>query len=665
MVRRLSTPNLITLEPTTIVPLPIAYGGTGATSALDALKNLHAISLNEKGAPNGVATLDANGVVPLNQLPPTSVDSVTLSGPTQVLPSSTTIYRITNYTNQITYSATARYGRLTLVEDALYYQAPATPTTDTITINTSTFYINITANVITPARILTDTKSRISLSPTFQKLNAQVPASDVIVGSRWELSTSAFFDTLIASIDVTGALNTWKPNVTLSPSTTYYLRVKDIAKVSGDTGWSATCAYTTFDAPYWVSSIYTGSDKSFNAVVPLDSNLYCVGSFTYQASGESSAISRAYYACYDRLGTLQWQKILLTPTASILTDVIALGNILYAVGYITTSSGSAPLLIAFDKEATLLWQVTLSGSRNDLLYRVTTDGTYLYACGAQSTNAAGSTKRQDAFLIKYDTMGTLQWQISLGIRGADDAFSAITCDGSLLYVAGYMSGDFYLSAWDSQANLLWQVGTTLINASGIYTRIISDASSVYVSGAYSSGSTRQGYVARFTKSGVLQWHSTVSSAKDDYFSAIAQDDTTLYLSTVSTATSTDTALLRFTKSGLFDKALTLSGSATKLLQYVTCANNRLYATGYLTSLSAGTKDTLAVCTPTALNLALAPLPSTNLSTLSFTSPTYKVNAANLSYATKNYASYTTSLTPTSVKYPSIEVTLPVSTSLLY
>lgn len=111
-------------------------------------------------------------------------------------------------------------------------------------------------------------------------------------------------------------------------------------------------------------------------------------------------------------------------------------------------------------------------------------------------------------------------------------------------------------------------------------------------------------------------------------------------------------------------SVTLSGSATKLLQYVTCANNRLYATGYLTSLSAGTKDTLAVCTPTALNLALAPLPSTNLSTLSFTSPTYKVNAANLSYATKNYASYTTSLTPTSLKYPSVDVVMPVSTSLL-
>ncbi len=81
MIRRLSTPRLITLEPTAVVPLPIAYGGTSATSAQDALRNLHAISFSEKGAPNGVATLDENGIVPLSQLPPFSIDAVALSAP--------------------------------------------------------------------------------------------------------------------------------------------------------------------------------------------------------------------------------------------------------------------------------------------------------------------------------------------------------------------------------------------------------------------------------------------------------------------------------------------------------------------------------------------------------------------------------------------------------
>lgn len=57
--------------------VPIEKGGTGADNAEEALENLGAIPLSQKGAANGVATLDANGM--LAQTNPTESVNATVS----------------------------------------------------------------------------------------------------------------------------------------------------------------------------------------------------------------------------------------------------------------------------------------------------------------------------------------------------------------------------------------------------------------------------------------------------------------------------------------------------------------------------------------------------------------------------------------------------------
>lgn len=49
--------------------VPVEKGGTGATTAAKACANLGAIPTSQKGAANGVATLDSNGRIPGSQLP--------------------------------------------------------------------------------------------------------------------------------------------------------------------------------------------------------------------------------------------------------------------------------------------------------------------------------------------------------------------------------------------------------------------------------------------------------------------------------------------------------------------------------------------------------------------------------------------------------------------
>jgi hypothetical protein len=665
MVRRLSTPRLITLEPTAVIPLPIAYGGTSATSAQDALRNLHAISFSEKGAPNGVATLDENGIVPLSQLPPFSIDAVALSGPTQVLPSSTTTYHITNYTNQITYSAIAQRGQVSLIEDTLYYRAPTTIGADTITINTTTFHITVSGEVITPARILTDTKARISLSPTFHKLNAQLPSSDTVVSTKWELSSSVFFDADVITTTVQGASTLWKPNVTLQPNTTYYVRAKDYAKNAADTGWSKVVAVTTLDLPYWVSSLYGEAEKFFNATVVADDRLYCVGSLYHRSVGETNYTARAFFTCYTTQGEVLWQKLLLTPVNSTLSGVTLLNDTFYAVGYVVqSSSNTIPLLIAFNRAGDVLWQYTLNGSGLDVLYHVTTDGNYLYASGAQSTNASGFMKRPDAYLIKYDTLGNLIWQRSVNLRGSECSFNACLYDSSVLYAVGYTGSDLYVSAWNPQGTLLWQTGTSLSSGSATLLDIASDANTLYAVGSYvTSNGTRRSYMVHLNKNGALVRQSAFSSGANDVATSIALDDTQLYVSTYSGSGTVNSHLVRFTKVGALNKSLSLTGAGTKILQRLKCHGNRLYAVGFLTSLNGSYRDTLALSAPATLEVAPVALPSTNLSVLGFESNTYTQTSVSLGFSSKSFSTSTPTLTLTQARYPLVDASTAMSTSL--
>lgn len=58
------------------VPVSITDGGTGANSASAALANLGGVPMSIVGQPDGIATLDSGGLVPMAELPPL-VDSLT------------------------------------------------------------------------------------------------------------------------------------------------------------------------------------------------------------------------------------------------------------------------------------------------------------------------------------------------------------------------------------------------------------------------------------------------------------------------------------------------------------------------------------------------------------------------------------------------------------
>ncbi|WP_267395588.1 MULTISPECIES: hypothetical protein [unclassified Sphingomonas] len=60
--------------------LPVTHGGTGASSAAAARSNLGALGTADKGTANGVASLGADGKVPVAQLQPLDLSQVNLTG---------------------------------------------------------------------------------------------------------------------------------------------------------------------------------------------------------------------------------------------------------------------------------------------------------------------------------------------------------------------------------------------------------------------------------------------------------------------------------------------------------------------------------------------------------------------------------------------------------
>jgi hypothetical protein len=116
-------------------------------------------------------------------------------------------------------------------------------------------------------------------------------------------------------------------------------------------------------------------------------------------------------------------------------------------------------LVKTDAYGNMEWNKTYGGPEYDVAYSViqTTDGGYVLA-GHTSSFASGDS---DAWVIKTDENGCMEWNQTYGGPGYDEAFSVIqTVDGGYAVVgqthsfsAGY--ADFWLVKTDEYGNMMW------------------------------------------------------------------------------------------------------------------------------------------------------------------------------------------------------------------
>jgi hypothetical protein len=191
------------------------------------------------------------------------------------------------------------------------------------------------------------------------------------------------------------------------------------------------------------------------------------GSGNAYVVGRDADTNRSLYlAKYDTNGTIQWQRKLgdvgseVKGGWGIATDT---SSNVFVVGYTSAqgAGGDDIVLAKYDTNGTIQWQRVLGGIGNEVPSDVTTDSTgNVYLTGYTTSQGAGGL---DLLVAKYDTNGTIQWQRVLGGAGAERGNGIFVDSSNNLHVTGYTTSqgvgsvDILIAKYDTNGTIQWQM----------------------------------------------------------------------------------------------------------------------------------------------------------------------------------------------------------------
>jgi uncharacterized delta-60 repeat protein len=203
----------------------------------------------------------------------------------------------------------------------------------------------------------------------------------------------------------------------------------------------------------------------------------------------------------------------------------------YIVAGYTYSFGAGEedfFLIKTDANGNIIWVKTYGGGNYDWAYSVqqTSDGGYIVAGETQSFGAGS----WDAFLIKTDASGDVQWAKTYGGTSSDYASSVQqTSDGGYI-VAGYtwsfgaVNGDIFLIKTDANGNIQWAKtygGTSYDIAYSV--QQTSDGGYIVAGETQSFGAGNSDiFLIKTDANGNIQWAKTYGGTSSDYASSVQQ-----------------------------------------------------------------------------------------------------------------------------------------------
>lgn len=255
-------------------------------------------------------------------------------------------------------------------------------------------------------------------------------------------------------------------------------------------------------------------------VSPIDVEYYgavLVGS-TQQGSGNYDA----YLSQVDGNGQVIWEK---TFGGNNLDAIYALTSadynyVLAGRTYSQGAGGSDIWLIQTDENGNLLWEKTFGGSDDDLALDIlrASDKGYMLA-GRTSSQGAGNS---DAYLIKTNPTGDLEWEKTFGGSDTDRAYAILEISDGYLLAGGTSSqgagsSDAWLIKTDENGNLLWEK-TFGGSAYDMAHSIVSIWNDGYLLAGWTDSQGTGNYDAYLVKTdfdGNLQWEKTFGSSGDD------------------------------------------------------------------------------------------------------------------------------------------------------
>ena len=197
------------------------------------------------------------------------------------------------------------------------------------------------------------------------------------------------------------------------------------------------------------SQTYGGADIDVGySVVQTSDGGYAIGGHTYSFGAGDADF---WLVKVDSSGKLQWDQTYGGADADKGSSVVQTSDGGYAIGGHTYSfgAGSADFwLVKVDASGTLEWSQTYGGTGGDngQFLVETSDGGYAIAGGTEYFGAEDA----DAWIVKTDSSGTMQWSQTYGGIFDDIAFSVLqTIDGGFAlgcttYSFGAGNADFWL-----------------------------------------------------------------------------------------------------------------------------------------------------------------------------------------------------------------------------
>lgn len=333
----------------------------------------------------------------------------------------------------------------------------------------------------------------------------------------------------------------------LSPSTTYYVRVRAESVGGVVSAYSNVISFTTNPHPVQVSPNLltltpgTASDEQVTALATdASNNLYAVGRYTAPITFGTVQLTHAgqndaFFVKYNPSGVVQWAKSLSSAAEEEIWGVTTDATGVYVYGSFagsldvdpnagTTTLTSRGTFVNGTRDdgflakysladGSLIWAVSLGDAYPITGSPLVSDGSFVYLTGSffgendfdpgAATNSRTAVGDADVFLARYAASnGTYGWAVAFGSTSADQGYSVLL-DGANIFACGFVRGDTdldpgvgqsaassgaYFSKFTASTGALhW--ARNIVDNSGVAFDITKDATSLYVIGQYNSNAT--------------------------------------------------------------------------------------------------------------------------------------------------------------------------------
>jgi hypothetical protein len=311
---------------------------------------------------------------------------------------------------------------------------------------------------------------------------------------------------------------------------------------------------TVFAQPViqWQKCLGGSSIDNGTCIQPTTDGGYILSGITYSSDGDLSGNlggGDAWVVKLNATGAIQWQKSFGGSNFEYIDYIKPTGDGGYIMAGSTRSNdgdvsgnhgGLDAWVVKLNSTGAIQWQRCLGGSGDEYAWFIetTSDGGYILAGFTNSNNGdvSGNHGNEDAWVVKLNSLGAIQWQKCLGGSGGDEAFSVqSTNDGGCIIAGDTDSNDGDVSgnhgggadAWvvklDSSGGIQWQ---KCLGGSGadeaFFIQIASDGG--YIMTGFSSSDDgdisgnhgkEDAWVVKLNSIGAIQWQKCLGGSIND------------------------------------------------------------------------------------------------------------------------------------------------------